>query len=170
MGVDAEFFNGRIGITADYYNKHTTGLLLALPVPGVIGLQGGPQNAGDIENKGFEFLVSTRNRVGAFTLNGNVNFTINQNKVISMVGNQYIYGNDIDPRYIQGAGYPVNAFWGYQTAGLYQTDAEAAADPVFMRPAKAGDVKNSDRNGDGKIDPTDMTYLGNSFPKYMFGC
>jgi hypothetical protein len=38
-----------------------------------------------------------------------------------------------------------------------------------MRPAKAGDVKVLDRDGDGDIDPEDMTYLGNSFPKYTFG-
>ena len=169
IGIDGELFNGRIGFTVDYYNKRTTGLLLSLPVPGVIGLTGGPQNAGDIENKGWEFLISTRNQVGDFTLNGNVNFTINNNKIISLVGNQYIFGNDIDPRYIQGAGYPVNGFWGYQTDGLYQSDAEAAADPQFMRPAKAGDVKIVDRDGNNKIDPNDMTFLGNSFPKYMFG-
>ncbi|MEI9917575.1 MAG: hypothetical protein WDO14_02105 [Bacteroidota bacterium] len=123
-----------------------------------------------VENKGWEFILSTRNRIGDFTLNANANFAINNNKIVDLAGtSDVILGNDIDPRYIQGLGYSINGFWGYQTAGLYQSDAEAAADPTFMRPAKAGDVKIVDRNGDGAIDSKDMTFLGNSIPKYNFG-
>ncbi|HMJ70230.1 MAG TPA: TonB-dependent receptor [Cyclobacteriaceae bacterium] len=170
IAIDAELFNGRIALTVDYYNKRTKDILLALTVPGTYGLLPGPQNAGVIDNKGIEFLLSTRNIIGDFKLNGNVNMSINNNNVVDLAGaSATIYGNDIDPRYIIGEGYPVNAFWGYQTAGLYQSDAEAAADPVFMRAAKAGDVKMVDRDGNGQINPDDMTYLGNSIPKYTFG-
>jgi TonB-linked SusC/RagA family outer membrane protein len=170
IAIDAELFNGRIALTVDYYNKRTKDILLALTVPGVYGLLPGPQNAGVIENKGLEFLLSTRNTIGNFKLNGNLNMSINNNNVVDLSGAAAtIYGNDIDPRYIIGEGYPVNAFWGYQTAGLYQSDAEAAADPTFMRAARAGDVKMVDRDGNGQINPTDMAYLGNSIPKYTFG-
>jgi len=170
IAVDAELFNGRVAVTVDYYDKRTKDILLALTVPGAYGLLPGPQNAGIIDNKGFEFLVATKNRMGDFSLNANVNFSVNKNTVVDLAGaGATIYGNDIDPRYIIGEGYPVNAFWGYKTAGLYQSDSEAATDPTFMRAAKAGDVKMVDQNGDGKIDPTDMTYLGNSIPKYAFG-
>jgi TonB-linked SusC/RagA family outer membrane protein len=170
IGADAELFDGRLAFTVDYYNKRTTGDLLSIPIPSVVGLAPGPQNAMTVDNKGWEFIVSSRNRFGDFNLNANVNFAINNNRIVDLAGtSDVVLGNDIDPRYIQGQGYPINAFWGYQTAGLYQTDAEAAADPTFMRPAKAGDVKMVDRNGDGKIDPGDMTYLGNSIPKYTFG-
>lgn len=170
IAIDAEFYSGRLALTVDYYKKRTKDILLNLTVPGVYGLQAGPQNAGIVDNNGVEFLLSSRNRIGDFTLNGNLNLSINNNKVIDLAGaGATIYGNDIDPRYIIGEGYPINAFWGYKTAGLYQTDAEAAADPTFMRPARAGDVKMVDLNGDGRIDPNDMTYLGNSIPKYTFG-
>ncbi|NOT75775.1 MAG: TonB-dependent receptor [Cyclobacteriaceae bacterium] len=170
IGLDAEFLNGRFTLSVDYYNKRTDGILLTLPVPGALGLQPSSQNAGIVDNKGWEFLIGARNQLGKFRLNANVNLSINNNNVVSLAGTgPYIVGNDIDPRYITGEGYPINAFWGYKTAGLYQTQAEADADPVFMRAAKPGDVKMVDLNGDGKIDPSDMTNLGNSFPVYTFG-
>jgi TonB-linked SusC/RagA family outer membrane protein len=170
VGLDGELLDGRLFFTIDYYKKRTKGILLTLPVPGTLGLQAGPQNAGVVDNKGWEFSVGSHNRFGAFALDASVNLSINENKVVDLAGTgPYLYGSDIDPRYITAEGYPINAFWGYKTDGLFQTDEEAAKYPQFMRPAKAGDVKVLDLNHDGKIDPDDMTYLGNSFPKYSFG-
>jgi len=170
IGLDGALFNNRLSFTVDYYKKRTEGILLNLPVPGTLGLEGGPQNAGIVDNYGWEFTAGTHNRFGKLGVDATVNFSINNNKVIDLAGTgPYIYGNDIDPRYITGEGYPINSFWGYETAGLFQTDEEASKYPEFMRPAKAGDVKVLDLNGDGKIDPNDMTYLGNSFPKYTYG-
>jgi hypothetical protein len=103
-------------------------------------------------------------------LRTNLNYSINKNEVMDMAGRgAIITGNDIDPRFIIDKGHPMNAFWGYKTGGLFQTDDEAAAYPQFMRPARAGDVKVLDRDGDGDVDPDDMTYLGNSVPKYTYG-
>jgi TonB-linked SusC/RagA family outer membrane protein len=170
IGLDAELFEGRYSISIDYYDKETSGILLTLPVPGVLGLQPGPRNAGVVDNKGWEFMVGSRNSFGQFALDANLNFSINNNEVVDLAGTgPYIDGNDIDPRYITGEGYPINAFWGYKTGGLFQTDAEAENYPEFMRPAKAGDVKVLDLNGDGQITPSDMTYLANSYPKYTYG-
>ena len=170
VGLDAEFFNGRLSLTADYYKKRTSGILLTLPVPGALGLQPGAQNAGTIDNAGWEFMVGSRNTIGQFGVNADLNFTLNSNEVVDLAGTgPYIYGNDIDPRYITAEGLPINAFWGYKTDGLFQTDDEAGSYPQFMRVARAGDVKVLDLNEDGVIDPDDMTLLGNSFPKYTFG-
>jgi TonB-linked SusC/RagA family outer membrane protein len=170
IGLDAEFLGGRFSLTVDHYRKRTEDILLELPVPGALGLQPGAQNAGVVDNNGWEFLVGTRNRFGEFGVNANLNFSINNNKVVDLAGSgPYINGNDIDPRYITGEGYPINAFWGYKTGGLFQTQGEADAYPQFMRPAAPGDVKVLDLNGDGVINPDDMTFLANSFPKYTFG-
>jgi TonB-linked SusC/RagA family outer membrane protein len=170
VGVDAEFLSGKFALTMDYYKKRIDGILLKLPVPGALGLAPGYQNAGVVDNTGWEFGVESHNRFGKVGLNANLNFSINDNEVVDLAGTgPYIYGDDIDPRYITGEGYPINAFWGYKTAGLFQTDAEAAAYPQFMRPAKAGDVKILDLNNDGVINPNDMTVLGNSIPRYTFG-
>jgi len=170
VGIDAGILNNRITLSVDYYKKRTDGILLTLPVPGALGMSGGPQNAGIVDNSGWEFQVGTQQKFGDFRLNAALNLSINKNKVVSLAGTgPYIYGNDIDPRYTTAEGLPINSFWGYKTAGLFQSDQDAAAYPQFMRPAKAGDVKVLDLNNDGKIDPSDMTFLKNSFPKYTFG-
>jgi TonB-linked SusC/RagA family outer membrane protein len=170
IGLDAEFYEGQLVLNIDYYKKRTDGIHLQLPVPGALGLGEGFQNAGVVENRGWEFVVGTRHKLGAFQLNSNLNFNINNNEVIDLAGSgPYINGNDIDPRYITEVGYPINAFWGYQTDGLYQTQEQADNDPVFMRAARPGDVRMVDRNEDGAINAADMTFLGNSFPKYTFG-
>jgi TonB-linked SusC/RagA family outer membrane protein len=170
IGIDAAFLNNRLTVAVDYYKKKTEGILLVLPVPGTFGLQPTAQTAGRVDNQGWEFVVGTRNSFGNFTLDANVNFSINHNKVVDLAGTgPYITGDDIDPRYITAEGYPIGSFWGYKTAGLFQSEAEIQGYPVFMRPAKPGDVKVLDLNKDGKINADDMTYLGNPFPKYTFG-
>jgi TonB-linked SusC/RagA family outer membrane protein len=170
IGLDAEILDGKFVLTVDYYEKTNRDILLALPVPGVLGLQPGTQNAAVVENKGWEFQAGSNHHWGDFTLRTNLNYSINNNEVLDMAGRgAMIIGNDIDPRYIIDKGYPMNAFWGYETDGLFQTDDAASAYPQFVRPAKAGDVKVVDRDQDGDIDPDDMTYLGNSIPKYTYG-
>ncbi|HEY4110596.1 TonB-dependent receptor [Puia sp.] len=169
-GLDATFLKGRLTLTADYYRKRTSGILLTLPVPGTLGLQAGPQNAGKVDNTGMEFTVGNRNRFGKFGLDITLNLAINTNKVVDLAGTgPFYYGTDQNPRYTIQQGYPIYSFWGYKTAGFYQSDADAAAGPFYLRTAKAGDTRYIDRNKDGKIDASDQTYLGNTFPKYTFG-
>jgi TonB-linked SusC/RagA family outer membrane protein len=170
VGLDAEMLDHKLSLTVDYYKKRTDGILLTLPVPGVLGMSGGPQNAGIVDNMGWEFTAGVHERWGNFRMDASLNMAINSNKVIDLAGTgPYITGDDIDPRYVTAVGLPINSFWGYKTDGLFQSDQDAAAYPQFMRVAKAGDVKVLDLNKDGKIDPTDMTFLKNSFPKYTFG-
>lgn len=169
-GIDASFLRNRLTLTADVYRKRTSGILLTLPVPGTLGLAAGPQNAGIVDNKGIEFTVGTHNRFGKFGVDATVNLAINANKVVSLAGTgPFYYGTDQNPRYTIQEGYPIYSFWGYKTAGFYQTDADAAAGPYYLRTAKAGDTRYIDRNKDGQIDANDQTYLGNTFPKYTFG-
>lgn len=170
LGADAEFFSRKLYITVDYYKKRTNGILLVLPVPGALGLAASPQNAGVVDNNGWEFTVGTQNHWGRFVLNANVNFNINNNKVVSLAGTgPYLNGSNVDPLFIIGEGYAINSFWGYKTAGLFQTDEEIQKYPTLVGGTKPGDVKYVDRNQDGKITSDDMTYLGNSFPNYTFG-
>jgi hypothetical protein len=170
IGLDAEILDGKFTLTVDYYKKTNKDILLDLPIPGVVGLLPATQNAGVVENQGWEFLAGSNHKWNDFTWQVSLNFSINKNEVIDMAGRgAIITGNDIDPRYIISEGYPMNGFWGYETGGLFQTDADAAAYPQFMRLARAGDVKVLDRDGNGIIDPNDMTFLGNSVPGKIFG-
>jgi TonB-linked SusC/RagA family outer membrane protein len=173
LGLDAAFFNKRLSLTVDYYRKLTDDILLNLDIPATIGLTAPPQNAGSVENKGWEFGLNYRGGQGnsgfRYTLGGNL--SINENKVVDLKGTgPYITGSDIDPRYIIAKGLPINTLWGYQTDGLFQTEAEIAEyKATYATNTKPGDVKYIDRNKDGKINADDMTAIGNSFPKYTFG-
>lgn len=170
IGLDAQFLNGRFSLGLDHYNKRTEDILLVLPVPGTLGLGASAQNAGTVDNKGWEFSAGSHNRFGQFGLNVNLNFSVNNNKVIDLAGTgPYISGNIKEVQYITGEGYPINSYWGYKADGFFQTVDEVLNYPNLGKGIAPGDVKYLDLNGDGKINADDMTYLGPSFPKYIFG-
>ncbi|QDK77859.1 TonB-dependent receptor [Spirosoma sp. KCTC 42546] len=173
LGLDASFFRGRMNLTVDYYRKLTNDILLNLDIPATLGLIAPPQNAGSVENKGWEFSLNYRGAKSAsgFQYNLGGNFSINENKVVDLKGTgPYILGSDIDPRYIIAVGLPINTLWGYKTDGLFQTQEQITNyKATYAANTKPGDVKYIDSNGDGKIDANDMTNIGNSFPKFTFG-
>lgn len=173
LGLDAALLENKLNVTVDYYNKKTNDILLNLDIPATIGLTAPPQNAGSVQNKGWEFSFGYHNNPlqGDFGYKINGNFSINTNKVTDLKGTgPYITGTDINPRYIIAKGLPINTLWGYQTDGLFQSAQEIAAyGATYATNTQPGDVKYVDRNKDGKIDANDMTAIGNSFPKYTFG-
>ncbi|SEW53849.1 SusC/RagA family TonB-linked outer membrane protein [Chitinophaga arvensicola] len=171
LGLDASFLDRRLNVTADYYRKLTSDILLNLDIPATVGLNAPPQNAGSVENKGLEITVNySSKQTGNFRYNIGANFSLNENMVTDLKGTgPYITGSDIDPRYIIKKGLPINTLWGYQTDGLFQTADEISKYPTLASNTRPGDVKYVDRNGDGKIDANDMTNIGLSFPKYTFG-
>ena len=173
LGFDASALDRRLTFTVDYYRKVTNDILLNLNIPATVGLIAPYQNAGSVENKGWEFSANYNGKTGAsgFRWSVGANLTINSNKVLDLKGTgPYITGSDIDPRYIIAKGLPVNTLWGYKTAGLFQTQQEIDSyKATYAANTKPGDVKYIDQNKDGKIDANDMTVIGNSFPKYTFG-
>lgn len=173
LGFDAAFLHKRLNVTVDYYNKQTDDILLNLAIPATIGLTAPPQNAGSVQNKGWEFSANYRGVPSAsgFRYSVGGNLSINKNLVTDLKGTgPYITGSDIDPRYIIKKGLPINTLWGYKTDGLFQTQQEITDyKATYASNTKPGDVKYVDLNGDGKIDANDMTAIGNSFPKYTFG-
>lgn len=171
VGLDLQLLRSKISLSADYYQKRTDGILLVLPVPGTLGLQAAAQNAGVVTNTGWEFLAGWRDRFGEVNLNANLNMSINKNNVESLAGTgPYISGGpNTNAMFITGEGYPINSFWGYKTAGLFQSQHEVDNYPTIAQGTQPGDVKYIDVSDDGKINAEDMTYLGPSFPKYTFG-
>ncbi|SKB96966.1 TonB-linked outer membrane protein, SusC/RagA family [Sphingobacterium nematocida] len=170
IGFESSFWRNRLTLGIDYYKKRTEGILLVLPIPGVMGLTPSAQNAGVVENKGFEFVVGYRQEVNDWRYNGNLNFNINKNKVVNLAGTgPYISGSNVEPMFITGEGYPISGFWGYQTAGLFQSAEELGSYPKIGTSTQMGDVKYIDSDGNGTINADDMTFLGNSFPTYTYG-
>ncbi len=169
IGLDASFLNNRLSLSGDYYYKRTDGILVSLPISGTIGLDAPVQNAAVVDNKGFELTLGWKDQIGELSYGLNFNISNNWNEVISLGGaNPTISGGTSDVLTTVREGYPVNAYWGYQTGGLLTQQDVDNKYPVYDSRMGAGDVKYIDRNNDGKIDAEDMTVIGNEFPRYPF--
>lgn len=168
IGLDLGFFNNRLTVEAEYYYKRTDGILMELTVPATVGLDPPFQNAGVVDNKGFELSIGYRGG-SAFQYHVNFNLSNNWNKVVSMAGSRpIIEGSNAETFRIKTEGYPVNALWGYRTDGLYQSWDEIQKGPVLDANTQPGDVKYVDIDRNGTIDADDRVYLGTELPRFPF--
>ncbi|WP_051691940.1 SusC/RagA family TonB-linked outer membrane protein [Pedobacter borealis] len=174
VGLDMGFLNGRVNASIDLYAKKTTDLLLNIPLEQYWGFNSQLVNTGSIQNRGIEFLVNTVNiRNDNFTWNTNFNIALNRQKVLSLGPVNQISVNTANPSgTVSGRefsrmmpGRELGELFGYVYAGVIKTGETYAPQPG----SKAGDPKYQDTNGDGKITPDDMTYLGNSTPRFTMG-
>ncbi|MBC7828313.1 MAG: TonB-dependent receptor [Chitinophagaceae bacterium] len=171
IGIDVSLFNNRINIVADYYDKRNKDMLFNVQTPSVTGFTSATVNLGEVQNKGFEFALNTRNLTGNLKWNTNFNITFNRNKVLSMsTANDKIFGSTSDKgnTNVTQVGDPIGVFYGRRSVGIFNTDAEAAAYPAEPF-ARAGDIKFKDINNDGKIDDNDREIIGTPHPDYFFG-
>ena len=166
LGIDATALGDRLNFSADYFIKNTSNILLDVPVSAPYGLNTPYQNAGAVQNKGWEFSAGYHGRQGAFTYTIGANAAFIKNKVTSLDGT----GPNISGITIQKVGLPINSFWGYQAEGLFQNAQQVAAHAKQSPNTGPGDIIYKDQNGDGTIDQTnDRVYLGTYFPKVTFG-
>lgn len=168
IGLDFGLWNDHLVGTIDYFNKKTSDLLLQAPVPlstGFFGLV--DVNAGELQNKGLELDLMYRNRAGAFSYSIGGNATFVTNEFLSLPnGVEYISNGDGNKRIAVGES--LGYFYGFQTDGLYQTDAEVPTGKGFVG-AKAGDVKFVDVDGDGELTDLDRTKIGQAIPGRYYG-
>ncbi|MBL4677147.1 MAG: TonB-dependent receptor [Mucilaginibacter sp.] len=159
LGFDMSFFNGRIDLSADYYDKVTKDLIYFVQQPATSGYAGAYKNLGSIRNRGFELTLNTQNIVSSdFKWSSGFNFSLNRSKVLNINHDiVYTWGG----RIIEGG--PLNEYFGYVREGVW-TEAQAAEAAKFGR--KPGDVRYADLNGNGVKDAGDRTDLGNAMPKW----
>ena len=181
VGLDIGFLNDRIVANVDFYLKNTNDMLTKKPVPQTSGTSleqadWPPVNIGKVRNKGIEFNLNTRNFVGEFTWETNLNMTFNKNEVLKLGGPEILSGVSLIRE-----GLPINSFYGYKMGGIYQTlDEVFAGVPMENRaPDKAshnsqvntspGDIWFVNVNGDDVINDFDRTVIGNPQPDFIFG-
>jgi TonB-linked SusC/RagA family outer membrane protein len=179
IGVDMKLFNNKIDITADYFKKRTEDLLVSPPVSGILGASapgsGSPfVNAGTVENKGFEFAIGYDGDLNDnLSVGINYNVTFLENNVISVNnGVGFIPGGSFgvgqDPPSRMENGKPLGYFYGLQTDGLFQNQADVDAHATQAN-AAPGDLRFIDQNNDGVIDTNDRTDIGNPIPDATMG-
>ena len=177
VGLQAYMLNNRLGVDFNYYVNKTKDLLTLQTFKNPIGgINNYWTNGGEIKNEGFELSVTAKPVV---TRNWNVEVGASvghyANKVTKLPDGDYtssVYG---DNNILTSVGNPVGLFYGYKTAGVFATDAEAKAagkdgylymeDNAGLRnDFKAGDVHFIDQNNDGKISELDKVVIGDPNP------
>ncbi len=197
IGIDANFFDNRIELIADIYYKKTKDLLLQLPLPTYLGSSGQGAasnpwaNVGSLRNKGLEITLNTVNiDKKNFQWRTNLIFSLNRNKVLkldtesSSIEKTFSVGDDnnVVTRTVEGM--PIGMFWGYKVIGrfnkaedFYYKDADGNVKPVALPEGSSieegktwiGDYIFADLNGDGVINNSDCTFIGNPEPKFTYG-
>lgn len=152
IGLDVGFWNRRVFLTADYYNKKTNDLILPVPVPWTSGFGSVTMNFGEMQNRGFELALETQNLTGDFQWRTNFNIAFNQNEVKTLVGGTPINAG------VQRTqeGQPLGSFYLIRWHGV---DPETGM-PQWL-----------DKDGNVTSNPTadDRVFVGQVDPKWMGG-
>lgn len=168
-GIDADFFKGALSISADYFNKVTSDILISPIVPGVYGTSLPNFNAGKVGNQGWELSATYRHNGTVFRHSITANIADSKNKVLDFQGRERLQGLE-ELQSILREGLPFNSYVGYVREGIFQSydEIKGAAVPVGLT-VQPGDNRYKDINGDGIIDDRDLAVFGNPFPRYTFG-
>ena len=170
-GLEFGILKDRISITVDYYHKLTSDMLLDVPLPTSTTTGTAKMNYGSVENRGWEFSVSSRNiSAKDFGWNTDLSVSINKNKIVGLGPTGapiFVNTGAGNGTSILQVGAPIGSFFGLTRLGTYSTQEASLAARYGMLP---GDLKFVDRNNDGKIDlNSDGGIIGSSFPKVLAG-
>ena len=171
IGFDANFLN-EFMLSAEYYNRRTSDIIMNIPVSDTFGISGTYQdNKGELRNQGVEVSLSWNHSFNDdWRMGVNANFSYNKNELLDLAGVDEI----IDGYTINRVGSPFQSFYVYEADGLFQSDEEAAAYEAkygnpWSVPFKGGDIKIKDANGDGKLSADDRVVKGSQQPKGTYG-
>lgn len=157
IGLDASFFNGRLGVTFDAYDNLTDKLLFSQPIPLTSGFGSVQGNIGKIANRGVELAINTVNIDRVIRWSTDLNLSRNRNNVVELVTDEPLFrgyqASGVAGTNVVTPGQPLGTFWGLKFLGV---------DPA------TGDAIYDDKNGDGRITPDDGQIIGNAQPE-LFG-
>lgn len=169
LGLDMSMFGNRLSVTFDYFYKKTKDMLVEVPISFAAGFRDAfpVLNAGSIQNKGIELMLTYRNRYKKLDYSISANLSSVKNKVVELgTKNEIFASNEISKTVV---GKPIGMFWGYVTDGLYTSVDQLYKDKSFAPNAQLGDVRFKDLNHDGKLNADDQDFIGNPIPKLNFG-
>jgi TonB-linked SusC/RagA family outer membrane protein len=174
VGADFGLLQDRFTGTLDYYRRLTDGILVQVPIPAYVGVSTQPfVNAAKVLNTGVEGSLNWNQQVGALALQLGVNGATVNNEVRSLGGGKEEIlggglGNEVGSTTRTAVGHPIGAFWGFQTAGVFQNAEQLASTPQ-RGTEQPGDLIFVDTNGDGTITDADRTWLGSPIPDFTYG-
>src|SRR5690606_13134838 len=163
LGIEANFFNNRLSVMADYYKATTKDLLLLTEIPSQTGYTQTTQNVGEVVNNGVDITISSLNVDNeSFKWNTKLTLSYNKNEVLSLgptgadiITHNYTYG--VRPVGILRVGESIGSFYGYVSDGIWK---ENQGEGSIMAGAQAGSVRYKDTNNDGILNQEDAVILG----------
>lgn len=166
-GFEFYALQNRLHVEAAYYSKTTKDIMTTINVGGGAGQR--LDNIGKMKNHGFEISAGwTQKLSNDLTLDISGNLTTYKNEVL-FLGDDKIAASEERPNQTE-AGYPIGYFYGYVVEGVYQSYADKLSSPrVVSYEYGPGDLKYKDINGDGLIDASDRTMIGNPTPDFSYG-
>ena len=179
IGFDAYLLDSKITLSGDYYSKKVTDMLVQPSLIQFAGVDNAPWiNVGEVQNKGFEFMVGWNDKAGDFKYGLSLNLSHNKNELVKYTDdkNFEVHGNHVRSTlypFRSEVGQPLYSYYLIKTDGIFQTDAEAQSyvkDGEMIQPnAKAGDLRFIDYNNDGRIDSDDKQFCGDYYPDFTYG-
>ncbi|MDZ7900055.1 MAG: TonB-dependent receptor [Arcicella sp.] len=160
IGIEVGFFNNRLSAEVDYYSKTTSDLLLDVNVPGTSGFTRQLRNVGELENKGWEFILRTDNKFGDFVWRASINAATNANKILNLQG-QVITGGFLN-RAVEGQ--PLSVFVGPEYAGVDVQNGDA----LYFKNTKNADG-TVDRATTNDVNQAENVPIGNPNPLWIGG-
>jgi len=174
IGLDMAMFRGKLSLEMDYYIRNIDNMLQQFPTPAYVGLANSFSNGGSMQNKGWEFLLTWKDKIG------NVNYKILAD--ISDVKNKItdLHGHDpyINADNTTQVGYPIYSWYGYVSDGLFQSQQEIDNATAVYGGSKGNikpgyvrykDISGPDGKPDGAINNYDKKVIGDPFPRYQYG-
>jgi len=169
IGLDMAFLGDRLQMSVDLFRNNISDMILRIPVPRETGFPYYLTNAGTMFNQGIDFSVKYRILNGKIKWDAGLVASAYKNQISGLGGQEFITkiaGAEV----LSKVGESVGVFYGYQTGGVYSTQAEAADAALKINkgsieyPFAAGDVKFTDQDGNKIIDEKDKVIIGNPNP------
>jgi TonB-linked SusC/RagA family outer membrane protein len=171
LGIEASVLNHMLSMELALYKKQTRDMLLYLPVTAVLGMVPFAQNAGKVENKGFDLNLSHQNSIGRdWKYNVYVTLAYVKNRITDMAGTEGVDTNNNKYWFLEG--HPIGSYYGYKANGFFNTEDDLKNYPKRTGSEKLGDIKyvNLNPKEDNKIDAAkDRTVIGQDFPSWTAG-
>ena len=181
IGLDMNFLRNKLQFSFDWYMKDTKDWLVEKISSSMDGTAAPWVNGGLIRNKGIETMLRWNDQRGSLKYSVTGTFAYNKNMVLEIPSSDSVFHGPSDvlsqgtqEMFRAEAGYPIGYFWGFETDGVMQNEAEVAAyvtpegDPYFSKMVP-GDLRFVDQDKNGSINNADKVMIGNPHPDFIFG-
>jgi TonB-linked SusC/RagA family outer membrane protein len=170
IATDVQFLNNRIALSVDYFYRLTQDLLYSKPLPVITGFSSYLTNIAKMRNRGYEWVLTTRNFTRKFKWTTNFNLYYFRNRVLDITSPLNGDGTYTTENR------PLACLFGPVDLGAFDDWEDVKTHPIFgattakwITRSNPGSPKIADVNGDGILDLSDYTVNGSAFPDFTWG-